>query len=135
MTYSNEKLLSRLLPFSALMALLLSCAGLYAALTMTVGQRRGEIAIRMAIGAAPEGIARMIFGDGLRLIVVGAVMGLFGGVMIARIIESQLYGVRADDWRVYAGVIAVLSVTAVVACMAPAMTAARTNPVEALKVE
>jgi ABC-type antimicrobial peptide transport system permease subunit len=102
---------------------------------MTVGQRRGEIAIRMAIGAAPERIARMIFGDGLRLIVVGAVMGLFGGVMIARIIESQLYGVRADDWRVYAGVIAVLSVTAVVACMAPAMTAARTNPVEALKVE
>jgi len=113
-------------------ALFLALVGIYGALAYTVMQRTREIGIRMALGSAPQDVFRGVVGQGLRVTGVGLVVGAGAAWLLARLIQSLLFGVQATDPRVMAGVALLLAGVAAVACVIPARRATRVSPVEAL---
>jgi putative ABC transport system permease protein len=97
-----------------------------------VTQRTKEIGIRLALGGTARDILGLVAREGLAVVLIGFVAGVAGSVALRRVLESQLYGVKATDLSVYAGVAAVLGVVALVACLLPAWRATRVNPAVAL---
>ncbi|HEX5215307.1 MAG TPA: ADOP family duplicated permease [Vicinamibacterales bacterium] len=116
-------------------ALLLAAVGLFGAMSNLVGQRRREIGVRLALGARPSEVARLVVGQGLRLSLLGSLLGLGLAFWLGRLLEARLYGVAAFDPFSLAASVAVLAGVAAVATWAPAGRAARTNPVDALRAE
>jgi len=100
-----------------------------------VMRRTGEIGVRLALGAMPAQIRMMMLGQGMRLLVVGLVVGFIGAVAMSKIIRSLLFGVNANDPLIYATVTVVLIIAAVVACWLPARRASRVNPIVTLRAE
>jgi putative ABC transport system permease protein len=123
-----------LLVFAGLAALL-AAGGVYAVTAQSVAARRTEIGIRMALGAAGSRVSRMIVGQTLRLLAIGAVIGLVGGVAIGRLASSLLFGTSPTDPRILAGVTAALLLFGAVACWLPARRASRIDPAIALRDE
>lgn len=117
--------------FSGL-AVLLACVGIYGVLAFTVGQRSQEIAIRRAIGASGARVARAVVGDGLRLTLVGLVLGGAGAVAGSRVLEGFLFGVEATDPTTFVGVGGAMVTVAVMAAVLPALRAMQRDPAEAL---
>jgi ABC-type antimicrobial peptide transport system permease subunit len=117
----------------AAMALLLATIGLYAIVSQSVLQRRKEIGIRIALGAAPREVIGNVMGEGMFLSVVGVVAGLAGGLGLTRLIQSMLYGVAITDVSVFLGVPALLLTIAALASLVPARRAATTDPLKALR--
>lgn len=115
-----------------IVALFLAAIGVYGVLAYQVSERRREIGIRMALGAAASSIFRMVLGEGAIMVSVGAALGLLGAFLLRRTLESQLYEIGAMDPRVVGGVGLVLILVAFVACLLPARRAARTDPAIAL---
>jgi predicted permease len=126
---------TRLLVVFSLAALTLAAIGLYGMLSFVIGARRGELGVRMAIGASQRDVVRLMLGQGLRLGAIGAAVGLVAALIAARIIGSQLFGVGSFDLAVYAIVLAVLGAVVVLASWLPARRAGRTSPTEALRYE
>ncbi|HEY3886557.1 MAG TPA: ABC transporter permease, partial [Vicinamibacterales bacterium] len=124
-----------MLSIAGAMALLLGVAGIYGVISYAVSQRRREIGIRVALGARPRQVTRLFLGQGLRLAVVGAVLGLAGAVALMRLMGSLLFGVSAVDPITYAGVAIGLVSIALLACYVPAVRATAVSPVEALRAE
>jgi predicted permease len=124
-----------LLGIAAAMALLLSVVGLYGVISYVVGQRRGEIAIRMALGARMAQVGRMVVGQSLRLAALGVVVGVFGALASMRVLQSLLFGVSPTDPGLIAGAALLLLVVAAAAGYGPARRAARVDPAEALRTE
>jgi macrolide transport system ATP-binding/permease protein len=120
--------------FSAL-ALLLSAAGLYGVISFSVGQRTREIGVRMALGAAPSNVYRMILGDAGWLVGVGIALGLACAVVAAKLAGKMLFGVASWDAVTLAGVALVLAVCSFAAAYAPARRAASLDPVDVLRAE
>jgi predicted permease len=116
----------------AVVALFLAAIGVYGVLAYQVSQRRREIGIRMALGAATTSIFRMVLQEGAAIVALGAALGLGGAFLLRRTFESQLFEVRATDPTVIAMVGALLMVVAIVACVLPARRAAATEVVTAL---
>src|SRR5262249_30301198 len=114
-------------------ALLLAAIGLYGVMSYLVSQRTREIGIRMALGAQPGKVLRMVIGQGLRLIGAGALIGLLGSLALTRVMTSLLFGVAATDPLTFAGVALLLGAVALAACFIPARRAARTEPLIALR--
>jgi putative ABC transport system permease protein len=107
--------------------------GIYAVLSYVVSQRTPEIGIRSALGATPEMLRRMFLSQGMSLAAVGVVIGLVAAVALGRVLLTQLYGVSpVDPVTLIAGATIFLAVT-VLASLVPAMRAARTEPVDALR--
>jgi predicted permease len=121
-----------LIIFAAL-GLTLAAAGLYGVLSHLVTQRMREFGIRLALGARPAGVFRLIIRSGLTLTGIGLVAGLGAAVLLARTIQSMLYQVESFDPLALFGVSAVLLVTAVLACWRPARRAMRVDPVSLLR--
>jgi ABC-type antimicrobial peptide transport system permease subunit len=96
-------------------------------------QRRGEIGIRLALGAAPRSIFGLILGDGLRLVSIGTVIGLTAAFATTRYIQTLLFGVNPLDAATFIAVSVVLTATATLACLIPARRAMRVDPVVAFK--
>ena len=119
----------------ALVTLVLTMGGLYAVLTMTVGQRTRELAIRMALGAREASVRRMVLAEGLRLVVAGVLVGLAAAVPLTRLLESQLYGVAPHDAATLAAGLVGLLVAGALASDLPARRAARLDPAAALRSE
>lgn len=119
----------------ALTALMLAALGLYGTLAYTVGQRTREIGIRMAIGAEPGRVVREIAGEGLMLMLSGAVVGLVGGAVAARGLESLLFGVQWSEPAIYLRVTAALVAAGLLASWLPARRASRVDPIVALRQE
>jgi ABC-type antimicrobial peptide transport system permease subunit len=124
-----------LLGIFAGLALLLACIGIYGVLAYAVAQRTREIGVRMALGARPLEVTRMIVIRGLRLAVLGLAAGVSLALVLGRLLETLLYGVRPAAPAVYAVTAGALLVIALLACIIPAQRAARVDPVVALRNE
>src|SRR5206468_11356673 len=114
-------------------SLLLACVGLYGVLSYLVTQRTAEIGVRVALGAQPGDVLRLVLMDGFGSAVIGLSIGLAGSLLVTRFIESVLYGVRPLDPAVFAAVPALLLAVAGAACLLPAWRALHLDPAAALR--
>jgi ABC-type antimicrobial peptide transport system permease subunit len=119
----------------SLSALLLAAVGLYAAMASAVNQRRREIGVRLALGAAPADVGWLVLKQGLILAAVGSVAGAGLAIVLARSVEARLFGVTPWDLPSLLFSAGILSVVAIVASWTPARRAARVDPVDALRME
>jgi predicted permease len=119
----------------AALALLLSVVGLYGVVAYSVGQRTREIGVRMALGAEPGAVYRLILKEAGWLTAAGIVLGLAGSLGVGALMRGVLFGVNAWDIPTLAAVAIVLGVAALLASYIPARRAASVNPVEALRAE
>jgi ABC-type antimicrobial peptide transport system permease subunit len=116
-------------------ALLLAAIGTYGVLSYVVAQRRREIGIRMALGAERALVLRSVMGQGLQLAGIGLVAGLTGALVLTRLMETLLFGVRPSDPATLAGVVALITAVAAAASLVPAVRATRVDPMVALRDE
>ena len=127
------RLYAMLVGFFASAALLLAAIGVYGVMAYTVARRRREIGVRLALGADPAGIRRLVLGRGARLAVAGVGIGLVVAVALGRVIESLLFGVTPFDGATLVTVPLVLGGMALVASWVPARRAMRLDPVTAMR--
>jgi predicted permease len=127
------RLASSLLGVVGVLALLLAAVGLSAVLAWSVAQRRRELGVRMAMGASPGDVVRQIVAGGLRMALWGAAIGTAAGLMLARLVRSQLHGVGAADPAALAAAILLMALVALIASWVPARRASRVSPTEALR--
>ena len=132
---SRPRLLASLLGVFAGLALLLAAVGTYGVLSYMVSERRREIGIRMALGAARRTVLTDVMGQGLMLAGLGVAAGIGGALALTRLMESLLFGVRPADPLTLTGVVAVIGVIAILACLVPAHRATRVEPVVVLRDE
>jgi predicted permease len=119
----------------ALLALLLAGVGIHGLLSYTVAQRDREIGVRLALGAKPEGIARMVLSEGTRMAVLGVLPGIIIGYMAARAMSSMLFGVRPEDPLTIGLAAGLCFVVTALGCVRPAIRAARITPMTALRAD
>jgi ABC-type antimicrobial peptide transport system permease subunit len=119
----------------ALLALVLAAVGLYGVVAGSVADRTREMGVRAALGAPGGRLLSMVVRQGMALVGVGVLLGLVGALAGARALGSALYGVSPTDAATYLGVVALLGATGVMACMVPAMRAARTDPARTLRAD
>jgi putative ABC transport system permease protein len=119
----------------AALALVLALLGTYGVISYAVQQRTQEIGIRLALGARPGDVVRMVVGGGLALAVVGLAIGAAGALGAGRVLASLLYGVGSRDPLTMAGALGVLLAITALASWIPARRAARLDPVRALRAE
>jgi ABC-type antimicrobial peptide transport system permease subunit len=100
-----------------------------------VGQRTQEIGIRMALGAQRRDILHLVLGEGAKMAMLGAVIGIAASLGLTRLMAKQLFGVSAHDPMTYASVAALLVLVALAACYIPARRAARVDPMTSLRRE
>ena len=124
-----------LLGFFALCGLLMAVIGLYGVIAFVATQRTQEIGVRMALGATRSDILRLITSEGVRLIVLGGVVGLGAALGTAELLKSLLFNVGPRDPLPYAAVALLLAIVALVATLIPARRAASVDPMQALRTE
>ena len=116
-------------------ALALACLGVYAVVSYSVEQRTREMGIRVALGAAPTSILRLVLGEGVSLASAGIAAGLLAALALTRYLATLLYTVRPTDPLVYGAVSALLGAAAVAGCYFPAHRATRVDPAVVLREE
>jgi putative ABC transport system permease protein len=119
----------------AFVAVLLAAIGVYGVMAHSVEQRRGEIGIRMALGASVREVVALIGRRAFVLVITGVVLGLGGALALSRLLQAQLWGITATDPTTFVGVSLLLVATAAAACFAPARRAARVDPAVTLRSE
>jgi putative ABC transport system permease protein len=124
-----------LLAVFAAIALVLASVGLYGAISYAVARRTREIGVRMALGAGPRDIVRMVIGEGMRLVAIGLAAGLAAATALTWTLSSLLFGVGAGDPATFAAITALLLAVAFVATYVPARRAARVDPMLAIRCE
>ena len=124
-----------MLSLFGLLALALAAIGVYGVLAYNVNQRRQEIGIRLALGAQPSDVLRMIVGQGMILTLIGSIIGIGAAYLLSLQVSSMLYGVSVADPVAFLGVPLILAIVALVACYIPARRATRVDPVVALRFE
>jgi predicted permease len=128
-----NRLTTQLLGAFALLALGITAAGLSGLMAYSVSQRTHEIGIRMALGAAPRRVLRMVLGQGLQSVGVGLALGTLAALALARLVQGLLFGIAPTDALCFAGSAVVLLLTATVACFLPARRAVAIDPQIALR--
>src|SRR6266852_174320 len=120
--------------FSGL-ALVLATVGIYGVISYAVSQRTREIGVRMALGARPADVLRMILTEGLKLVAVGLVLGVAAALMLTRLLEGMVYGVSMRDPLIFVVVNMLMVAVSLAACYVPARRAMRVDPIIALRYE
>jgi len=123
------------MPLFALGALVLAIIGLYGLLSFTVTQRQREIGVRMALGAQRFAVLNLVVGQGMRLVLIGAFIGLLGSFALTRVLASVLFKVAPTDPLTFVTVTLSLCVVALLACYIPARRATKIDPMVALRYE
>ncbi len=131
----EERLLASLSSLFGVLALLLTCVGLYGLLAYAVNRRTSEIGIRMALGAERSRIAWMILRETLLLVLCGLAIGVPAAVFVSRLIASQLFGLKSGDPVTFLVASAVMIAVTIMASLLPARRAASVNPMQALRSE
>jgi putative ABC transport system permease protein len=119
----------------AVAALLLAAVGLYGLISYTVAQRIPEIGVRLALGASPADVGRLVLGQGLKLTIAGVLVGLAGALAVTRLLAGLLFSISATDPMIYAALALLLLTIAAGACYVPARRAMRVDPMTALRAE
>jgi len=132
---SERRFQTTLLACFALAALLLAAVGIYGVISYSVNRRSNEIAIRMALGARPAQVNRMVLGQGMRPVAAGLLIGIAAALALGRLLEAMLFEIRPGDPLVIASVTGVLGAAAALACFAPARRATRVDPGISLRYE
>src|SRR5215469_1410731 len=132
---AQRRLSAVLLVVFATVAVLLAGVGIYGVMAYAVSQRTHEIGIRMALGAEPGKLLRMVVGQAMQLAGIGIVLGLISSALLVRYLRSELYGVRAVDPATFVGVSIVIVGVAITASYFPARRATRVDPLVALRHE
>jgi putative ABC transport system permease protein len=132
---SRERFSSTLLGAFAGLALLLASIGIYGVMSYAVSQRQSEIGVRLALGAEPGRVRRMILSAGLKLVVAGLALGLAAGLLLSRTLTSLLYQTRLADPATLVSVTLLLAAVATFAIYLPARRASRLNPIVALRAD
>ncbi len=130
-----RRLSMMLLAFFAVVALGLSCVGIYGVISYLVGERTREIGVRMALGAQRADVLRLILGQGARMALAGVMVGIVLSLGLTRLMSAQLYGVTPHDPLTFGVVGVILVVVALAACWLPARRAASVDPMECLRAE
>jgi predicted permease len=134
-TLFQERLMSRLSSFFGALALVLACIGLYGLLSYEVARRTRELGIRMALGAQQRDLLRLVVGQGILLVLIGAAIGIAAAIGVTRFMATMLYGVHANDPLTFAAVAILLTLVALLACYIPARRAMKVDPMVALRYE
>ena len=132
-TVKEKSVNTTLLTVFAGVSLLLALIGVYGVMSYTVAQHTREIGIRMALGAQPRAILKLIVGRGLVLVSVGAVIGVLASFALTRFIENMLFGVTPTDPLTFVTIVLLLGLVALLACLVPAFRAMRVNPIVVLR--
>jgi predicted permease len=132
---SQERLMSRISSFYGAVALLLACIGLYGLLSYEVTRRTREIGIRLALGAEPRDLLRLVVGQGILLVVVGTTIGIAAAMGVMRFMSAMLYGIHANDPATFTAVAILLTLVALLASFIPARRAMGVDPIVALRYE
>jgi predicted permease len=130
-----ERLAATLLTLFGLLALSLAAVGIYGVLSYAVTERTCEMGIRLALGAYPRDLLKLVVGQGLRLVFIGLLIGLGASFALTRLIAKLLYGVSATDPLTFVVIPPLLTGVALLACWIPARRATRVDPLVALKYE
>jgi len=132
---AGERLNLTLLSLFAGIALVLAVVGIYGVMSYSVTQRTHEIGIRMAIGARPRDVFTMILGHGMKLAIIGVVIGLAAAFALTRLMASMLFGVAPTDATTFGGIAALLIGVALLACYLPGRRATKVEPTISLRYE
>jgi predicted permease len=130
---SGPRFYTSLLAIFAAVGLALATIGVFGVMSYTVAQRGREISIRLALGALPRDVLRMVVGRAIGLSAIGVIVGLAAAVALGRVIQGQLFGISAFDPLTFSGVALVLGASAAVASFVPARRATKLDPAHALR--
>jgi putative ABC transport system permease protein len=134
-TFASQQFSTVLLGGFSLASLLLAAIGIYGLLAYSVTQRTREIGVRIALGAEPGAITRMVVASGARMVIIGAAAGLAAALALSGLMKSLLFGIGPRDPLTFIVAPAIFVVVALVAAYVPARRAARVSPMEALRAE
>jgi len=132
---ASRRFSTELLGAFGVLALVLAAVGIYGVMAFVVGQRTRELGIRIALGAKPSSVVRLVMRDALTLAAAGVAAGLAGSAILVRVIAGLLFEIRVTDPATLVAIPALLTLTAALAAWRPARRASGVDPIAALKAE
>ena len=132
---AEPRFYTTLLVSFAAVALALAAVGIYATMAFGVGRRTRELGIRMALGASPRQVVRLVLRQGAVVTLLGVTLGVMGAVALSRVLSGLLYGITATDPWTFVGAAIVLGGIAITASIVPARRATRVDPVQTLRFD